>query len=43
MLRTRDGVIVAPSDLSHTPGWAKPIVAAAIKVDARKRNQGKPR
>jgi len=43
LLRMRDGVIVAPSDLSHAPGWAKPIVAAAIKVDARQRNQGRPR
>ncbi len=28
--------IVAPKDLSHTPTWAKPIVAAALKVNAAK-------
>lgn len=26
------GEIVAPGDLSATPGWAKPIVAAALKL-----------
>lgn len=34
LLRTRDGAIIAPSDLSRTPAWAKPVVAAAIRVDA---------
>ena len=27
------GQIVAPDDLSRTPGWAKPIVAAALAAD----------
>ncbi|HET8877137.1 MAG TPA: hypothetical protein VFO53_12475 [Casimicrobiaceae bacterium] len=25
--------VVAPDDLSGTPGWAKPIVAAALAAD----------
>lgn len=31
VLHLRRGVIVGPRDLSGTPGWAKAIVAAAIK------------
>lgn len=31
VLHWRDGAIVAPEDLRHTPGWAKPIVAQALK------------
>jgi hypothetical protein len=29
------GQIVGPSDLSQTPEWAKPIVAAALRLTAR--------
>lgn len=32
VLHVREGAIVAPKNLSTTPGWAKPIVAAAIKL-----------
>ena len=32
VLATVGGRIVAPRDLSRTPGWAKPIVAAALTV-----------
>lgn len=31
VLHVRDARIVAPKDLSRTPAWAKPIVAAALK------------
>jgi len=31
LLHTELGTIIAPSDLTNTPTWAKPIVAAAIK------------
>lgn len=31
LLHWRDGQIHAPRDLSHTPDWAKPIVAQALK------------
>jgi predicted ABC-type ATPase len=41
LLRAVDGVITAPSDLSATPAWAKPIVAAALKVDATRRTARK--
>jgi len=30
------GKIVEPKDLSHTPTWAKPIVATALRLDAAK-------
>ena len=30
------GKIVEPKDLSHTPTWAKPIVVAALRLDAAK-------
>jgi hypothetical protein len=35
VLQMEGGRIVGPSDLSATPGWAKPIVAAALKLQAR--------
>jgi len=34
VLATIGGRIVAPRDLSRIPGWAKPIVAAALTVAA---------
>ena len=37
LLRMTGGIIRAPSDLSQTPAWAKPIVAAALRVDAARR------
>ena len=42
LLRMVGGVITAPSDLSQTPAWAKPIVAAALNVDAGRRARGEP-
>jgi predicted ABC-type ATPase len=38
LLRMKDGVVTAPADLAHTPQWAKPIVAAALRMDATRRN-----
>jgi predicted ABC-type ATPase len=35
VLRMARGRIVAPADLSQTPGWAKPIVAAALEHHPR--------
>ena len=35
LLHWREGAIVAPPDLSATPGWAKPIVATALKLTAK--------
>ena len=32
LLQMERGRIVGPPDLSHTPDWAKPIVAAALKL-----------
>ena len=32
VLRMERGEIIGPADLSHTPDWAKPIVAAALKL-----------
>jgi len=32
LLEMKHGKITAPSDLSQAPDWAKPIVAAAIKL-----------
>ena len=32
VLHMERGEILGPADLSKTPGWAKPIVAAALKV-----------
>lgn len=32
VLHVAGGEIVGPPDLSNTPGWAKPIVAAALKL-----------
>jgi predicted ABC-type ATPase len=37
LLHTRRGRIIAPHDLSATPAWAKPLVAAAILLDAKTR------
>ncbi|WP_326547756.1 ZTL protein [Mycolicibacterium sp. ND9-15] len=34
VLHVSHGEIVGPADLSATPGWAKPIVAAALKLSA---------
>lgn len=31
VLHLKDGRIVGPEDLSRTPDWAKPIVAAALQ------------
>ena len=36
VLHTQWGKIVAPTDLTHTPGWAKAIVAAAWSLSARR-------
>ena len=33
LLRWVGGAITGPTDLSRTPAWAKPIVAAALKLD----------
>ena len=33
VLRLERGKIVGPADLSRTPDWAKPIVAAALKLN----------
>lgn len=35
VLHWREGAIPAPADLRATPGWAKPIVAQALKHSAR--------
>ena len=32
VLHMEYGKILGPADLSRTPGWAKPIVAAALKL-----------
>jgi predicted ABC-type ATPase len=37
LLHVRRGRIVAPRDLSATPAWAKPLVAAALRLDAETR------
>jgi len=34
LLHLRKGEILAPKNLSSTPSWAKPIVAAAIKLQS---------
>jgi predicted ABC-type ATPase len=39
LLHVRRGRIVAPHDLSATPAWAKPLVAAAIRLDAETRRR----
>jgi predicted ABC-type ATPase len=39
LLHVRRGRIVAPRDLSATPAWAKPLVAAAMRLDAEKRRR----
>lgn len=35
VLSMERGNIVAPKDLTHTPTWAKPIVAAALKLTSK--------
>jgi hypothetical protein len=32
VLHLEEGRILGPEDLSKTPGWAKPIVAAALQT-----------
>jgi len=32
VLHMEHGKILGPADLSRTPDWAKPIVAAALKL-----------
>ncbi len=39
LLHLRRGRIVAPRDLSATPAWAKPLVAAALRLDAETRRR----
>jgi predicted ABC-type ATPase len=39
LLHVRGGRIVAPRDLSATPAWAKPLVAAAVRLDSATRQQ----
>lgn len=39
LLRSVDGLIVGPSDLSATPAWAKPIIAVALEVDVTRRSR----
>ncbi len=39
LLHVRRGRIVAPRDLSATPAWAKPLVAAAMLLDAETRRR----
>lgn len=39
VLHVRRGRTVAPRDLSATPAWAKPLVAAAMRLDAAARGQ----
>lgn len=35
VLSMERGKILEPKDLTHTPGWAKPIVAAALKITSK--------
>ncbi len=43
LLRSVGGAIIGPSDLSQTPAWAKPVIAAALKLDrSRRRALGEP-
>lgn len=37
VLHLLGGRIVAPRDVSRTPDWAKPVVAAALKLNKRRR------
>jgi len=37
LLRWVGVAIAGPADLSHTPAWAKPIIAAALKLDQDRR------
>lgn len=43
LLRMADSTVIGPPELAQTPAWAKPIVAAALAVDARRRAQAKRR
>ena len=36
LLRRVGGAITGPADLSQTPAWAKPIIAAALRLDQRR-------
>ena len=36
LLRWVDGAIAGPADLSQTPAWAKPIIAAALRLHQRR-------
>lgn len=40
VLHLERGKIVGPADLSETPGWAKPIVAAALSARRRRPRRG---
>jgi len=40
VLHLDQGEIVGPPDLSSTPEWAKPIVAAALKIGLNARSAG---
>jgi len=35
VLSVERGKILEPKDLTHTPAWAKPIVAAALKLTSK--------
>lgn len=39
VLHTERGKILNPQDLPHSPDWAKPIVAAAMKFDLERRKR----
>jgi len=41
VLHVRDGAIVGPADLARTPAWARPIVAAARKLDRARGVRGR--
>lgn len=43
LLHVRAGKIIAPKNLQNTPDWAKPIVAAALKIRAAISPQMSPR
>lgn len=42
VLHVRAGAIVGPPDLTRTPAWARPIVAAARKLDRPRRSPASP-
>jgi predicted ABC-type ATPase len=41
LMHVKNGRIVAAGDLRDTPEWAKPIVAAALRLTGRRRRRGK--